>query len=229
LSLIEQMLALQETDRRIRELERLKSDIPARQESEKKRLEQHKADLNTAEELQKQRQASSRELDVEVQARHQRILKLRTQQMEIKTNREFRAIEDEIAAINAEISGIEDRELVLMQDIEDARSGVAASRGKLEREESAVRADISEWDARIRTIEGDLAELRRKRAGQTAGIDAERLSTYEAIFSRRDLALVPVVDGVCSGCHMNVPRYVVHDARKQAEMVRCTYCGRLLY
>jgi len=223
------MLAVQTTDCRIRELERLKSDIPARQKAETKKLEQHKADLKKAEEALKQKQASAKELDVEVQSRREKILKLRTQQMEIKTNKEFRAIEDEIAVIEGQISGIEDRELVLMQDIEDAKSGVTASREKLGREEDAVRAEIGKWGIKIKSIEDDLAGLKQKRAEQAVGIDRARMAAYEAIFARRDLAIVPVVEGVCGGCHMNVPRYLVHDARKQAEMVRCNYCGRLLY
>jgi predicted nucleic acid-binding Zn-ribbon protein len=223
------MLALQETDCRIRELERMKSDIPARQGKETLRLDEHKKKLAQSEDALKHKHAAARELDVEVQARREKIRKLRTQQFEIKTNKEFKVFEEEIATVNEQINGLEDRELVLMQEIEDARAAVERSRSELKKQEADVQADIEVWNGKLAEIGKELASLAGRRAEQVVGIDAGRLSAYETIFTRRDRAIVPVVDGVCSGCHMNVPRFIVHDARKQAEMVRCTYCGRLLY
>ena len=59
--------------------------------------------------------------------------------------------------------------------------------------------------------------------------DPEWLDRYDQVFGRKDKALVPIQDGVCSGCHMKLPPYIIHDAKKRAEMVSCEFCGRLLY
>ena len=63
--------------------------------------------------------------------------------------------------------------------------------------------------------------------------NAELLMHYQRVHSRRENALVAVVDGICGGCHMQLPPYVVHEIKKQAHtednVVSCDYCGRLLY
>ena len=49
------------------------------------------------------------------------------------------------------------------------------------------------------------------------------------IFPRKDRALVALEDGVCGGCHMQLPPYVVHATKKHSSIVLCEYCGRILY
>ena len=46
--------------------------------------------------------------------------------------------------------------------------------------------------------------------------------------AERDRALVNVENGTCTGCHMKLPPYLIHQARKQTEIVFCGYCGRML-
>ncbi|MBM4148354.1 MAG: hypothetical protein FJ224_04860 [Lentisphaerae bacterium] len=229
MSQIENLLSLQETDCRIRELERLQSDIPARKALEESRLDGHRAAVKAAEDYLKTKQAAVKDIEVDAGCLREKIKKLRMQQMDLKTNKEFKAIQDEISGIEAQINGLEDRELVLMQETEEAKTSVENSRSSLASEEAVIRKDIHTWEAKLVEIESEISKFKAEREQKAALIDPVWLSTYRTIFSRRDLALVPIEDGVCGGCHMKVPRFVVHDARKQAEMVKCSYCGRLVY
>ena len=89
MSNIERLLALQEHDSRIRGIKKELRDIPERKELEIERLSGHKAALADAESTMKTQQAIVKELELEITARHEKIAKLRQQQFDLKTNKEF--------------------------------------------------------------------------------------------------------------------------------------------
>ena len=230
LSEIEKLLVLQEHDVRIRQIERELRDIPERKKDEESRLATHKAEAAGAEEHQKGRQAAIKELELEVASRREKILKLRGQQMSLKTNKEFQAVDSEIRTVENEISELENKELELMALLEDANLALAARRKALTEEDAVVQRDVSAWDGRAKALEAELTGLRAKRTEAATHVrQTAWMGLYDRVFSRKDNALVPIENGVCGGCHMQLPPYVVHEMKKQDTLVTCNYCGRLLY
>lgn len=228
-SIIEQLLVVQEHDTRIRDIKQELRDIPARKAQEEERLKTHQDALGRAEERVKTKQAEIKDLELEVTSKREQITKLRQQQYELKTNKEFKAMETEIQGVEKEILGLEDKELVLMEELEAARSDVKERSGELEKEKAMVVADTQSLDERAEGIGGDLKELEQKRETLAAGTDKEWLVPYERLAGRKDPAVVELKDGICGGCHMKLPPSVGHATQKQTEPVTCDYCGRILY
>lgn len=229
MSEIDKLLALQEIDCLIRDMEQELKDIPERQELERQRLDEHQKEVDRAEENLRVKQAQLKELELEVDAQQEKITKLRQQQLEIKTNKEFKAIEHEIAGHGEAIKGLEDRELALMEEAELLQDSLKEKRADLTEEKSAVERDVSAWSGRSAELKANLESKRAERAAAAGGIDPEWLASYERIFERKDKALVALTDGFCGGCHMQQPPYVVHDTRKRDSIVLCGTCGRMLY
>lgn len=227
--MVEQVLALQELDIRIRELERELADIPARKKAEEERLRSHKEAVAGGENSLKQQQAGIRELELESASNKEKILKLRQQQMQVKTNKEFKAFEAEIATLESRIRGIEDKELVLMEQADAARGTVAEKKKSLETEQGALNVELMNWDARTAEVKGVLDGLRKERLSVVSHVAQDWLAVYERIFKRKDRAMVAVEDGICGGCHMKLPPYVIHTVRRKTGMVFCDFCGRMLY
>jgi len=229
-SVIDELLAVQERDLRILRIDKELEDIPARKENELTRLNEHKEALKAAEEALKLSQAKVKELELATSAKQEQIAKLRAQQLQLKTNREFKAMELEIKALEDAIRGVEDRELALMEEVESAVKDVAERRRDLEVEDAAVQEDITDLDERSATLASELEDERVAREVAASTVDSAWLGRYDSIFrSKQGNALVQVKNGVCGGCHMQLPPYVAHDARKQLAMVSCDFCGRLLY
>ncbi|MBM4144463.1 MAG: hypothetical protein FJ225_12855 [Lentisphaerae bacterium] len=226
---IGRLVAVQELDLRLRDLERELRDIPLRKEEEQARLAAHRQALEAARDKIKHAQAAIRQLDVETGSRREKIVKLRQQQLELKTNKEFQAMEGEIRAVERDIAGIEDRELTLMDDLETAKFEADESSRTLAAEEAEVSRDVSAWDERMRALETEIAGVRAAREQATQGVPADLLRNYERVLGRKTPALAPIEDGVCGGCHMKLPPYVLHDARRADGMVFCVFCGRLLH
>lgn len=227
---MEKLLILQDHDVRIREIERELKDIPERKREEDQRLAGHRAEVAAAEAEHKARQAAIKQFELEVQARREQILKLRRQQVDLKTNKEFAAIESEIKTIEQAIRAQEDSELELMGLVDEASRQLEARKLALVEEAKVVQKDVVVWDERATGLEGDLSEARAARAEAAKTItQSDWMAAYTRVFSRKDRAIVPLEDGVCGGCHMKLPPYVVHEANRRNSLVTCGYCGRMLY
>ena len=231
MSVIEKLLVVQELDCRLRDIEQALKDIPARQQLEVSRLDEHKQSVHQGEERLKAAQADVHRIELEIETLRGKVMKLRQQQPELKTNKEFKAMETEIAGAEAEISKAEDRELVVMESVERARQELVVQHQDLKREEEAVQADVKQLTARAEELNRDLAKYRAERVIAASDVDANWLTHYDRVFQRRrDKALVPVDGGVCGGCHMKLTPTLSHASRrKDAVMVVCEFCGRLLY
>ena len=229
MSIIEQLLVVQEHDTRIRDIKKELKDIPARKAQEEERLKVHQAALAKAEDNVKGKQAEIKELELEVNSRREQIRKLRQQQYELKTNKEFKTMEAEIQGVEKDILGLEDKELVLMEELEAGKRDVQERKAELAKEKSMVESDTKLLDERAAGIGGDLKQLEEKREVFAAETDKEWLTPYERLAGRKDPAIVELKDGICGGCHMKLPPSVGHATKKQIAPITCDYCGRLLY
>ncbi len=227
---IERLLEVQDQDLIILRIETELADIPARKAREWERLQSHKSALQEAEAGVQASQAELHQHELEVQAKKEQIAKLRTQQMSLKTNKEFKAMSDEIEALERSIRRDEDQEIAIMEKIEASKGAMGEQQAALDAEQKEVDEDVKVFDARAQELQQELDGLRAKREELVDGIDADWLQRYEAILQRRrGAAIVSCANGVCGGCHMAVPPYQQHEARKQLEMVICGYCGRMLH
>ncbi len=227
---IEKLLVLQDRDRKIRSLTQETVDIPARKKLIDDRMRGHRDAVAKIHDDMKRNMADTNEVELEITSRRQKILKLRDQQGQIKTNQEYRAIENEIATIQQQIRETEDREIVLMEAAEALRTQLALAEQTQKREQSSVESDMQSLDARLANIEAEISQVKAEREKILPDIDAGWLARYQRIFENKgDFAMAPVEGGSCGGCHMRLPPQQVHLARRGTDMVPCSFCGRLLY
>lgn len=230
MNVIEKLLAVQKHDCTIRELEKESRDVPKRKKDEQQRLKEHKEALAKAEEALKLKLAETKKFEIEGEARKEKISKLKTQQLEVKTNKEYSTIQSEIKTIQDGISKLEDEQLVVMEEVEKARNEVQQKKDALSEEEKAVLKDVELLDKRLLDIGRELAAIKEVRTAEARDVDGKWLTQYERIFSRKDKGLVQIEEGVCGGCHMALPPAVIHRAKRMdSNMVICDFCGRLLY
>ena len=145
--------------------------------------------------------------------------------------KELQALQDEIAALRRRISGLEDQELELMEQVEpiDARlAALAVRRDELDQQAVALTAALAEAEA----------DLDRERAGVVArrdelvgGIDPAALQEYDEVRARLGgVAVARLEHGSCGACHMKLS--AVENDRilhlSPDEPVRCEDCGRFL-
>lgn len=227
---IEQLLVIQDLDKRLAQLRREKKDLPERVAMIEARLNAHRESLKAAQEEIKRAMAAMKQIEMEIEAAQQKIQRFREQEMQIKNNEEYRALEHEIAVVQQKIRSLEDDELTWMEKMETLKASVKDREKDLQQEERRVEEDKGLLKSRAETVDAEITDLERKRNGLAQNVDSTWLSRYERVFRRwGDFAVVPVENGACGGCHMKLTPQIVHDAKKADTIVVCSYCNRMLY
>lgn len=235
---VQKLLAVQECDLRIHGIERMLRDIPVRQKSEAERLVQREHAVVDGDKLLKEAQSRVKQLELDVEARRERVRKLRQQQMEVKSNKEFASIEAEIKQAEADTRLIEDQELTAMEAVEAVRRSVTNDKDKLKTEEGSVQTEVRDLEKQADELRQALEQTIARRKELAPTVDHDLMVAYERLFLNRkkkcrtgDLGatLVPIIDATCGGCHMKLPPDKYHSTKKIGSITTCDWCFRLLY
>jgi len=228
---LEPIVALQKKDRKLIKIMREIRDIPQRKSDIEAQLSGSKKKLETALESKKHTEARLKDVELEIEACKEKVTKYKTQQMEAKTNDQYRAFVKEIGVVEAEIKELEDKDIKLMEDLEQGKAIVAECEERLNTEKAGIADELAELDARTADLMERLESLKEDRARAAALCDKPLLQKYTRIMNnKKDFAVVMVESGGhCGGCHMKLPPQVIHDARNPTKIVGCNFCGRIVY
>ena len=228
---LESIYALQKKDRRLIKLMREIRDIPQRKSDIEAQLAGSAQKLETATDSRMHTEASLKELELEVESLKEKIIKYKQQQMEAKTNDQYRAFVKEIGTVEREISAFEDKEIALMEDLEKGKVIIGECEEKLGGEKEGIAGELAELDGRSAELAEQFERLKTDRARAAEQCDKAILQKYVRIMNnKRDFAVVMVdPGGHCGGCHMKMPPQVVNDARNPTKIVACNFCGRIVY
>lgn len=224
------LINLQEIDGEIYALDQEKGRMPAHLKSIDDNLESKKTGIKQAEENLKVAQLKLKEKEGSLQQKEEQVKKLQTQLYTLKTNKEYSAMLGEIGGVKADNSLIEEDIIRFMDDIEAARKKIAQEKEIFKSEEALAQKEKERIDAKLKDIEGKLAEFHQKRGLITPGIDKKLLARYDRILKNKEgLAMVHIEGSSCGGCHMNLPPQVISDVKLREDVVICDSCLRMLY
>jgi predicted nucleic acid-binding Zn-ribbon protein len=226
---LEALLVLQEKDRKISKLKREIRDIPSRKADVETQLDHAKAKLAEAREAQMKVESDLKQLEIEVESHREKIVRYKQQQMDAKTNDQYRALLHEVAAEEKGISELEDREIELMEQLEGSKKSIEERTADMKEEEEGIREEQEMLVERLAEVEEDLEAMIVGRERTVSNVDASLVGKYERLFANKgDFAVVRVENSHCKGCNMRLPPQVVNDALNPDKLVICNYCGRML-
>ena len=229
MSIVQPLLILQEIDTRIRALQQEAQDIPLRKELEKKRLAGAQEALTAAQSVLKSVHARVNEAELEVKSRRDKINTLRGQQLTLKTNKEFAAMNLEIATIEGQIDTFETRQVSALDALVPARASVSDCEKRLQDDKSVVDGYVKELDARLAVVQAELKQVEADRTDALQAVPAAFALTYSRLLQRRWPPVVALEGNSCGGCHLTQPPSVAHVVRRNNSLVVCQMCGRILY
>ena len=158
------------------------------------------------------------------------VSKKQSQLLQIKTNKEYVAMQKEIEGLKADNSVLEDSLLASMDTIDALKQEVEKEKQNLALEEKKFKEESAKVDQEVKEIDQKLSSFDVQRKEIAALIDKTLLAQYERILKAKEgLALVPAVGESCGGCHQIVPPQMVNEVRMKDRIVTCQFCARLLY
>jgi len=227
---VEQLLVLQDRDMRLAQLKAELARLPVERETAAERLTTESGKLAGLRDRLRHLEADRKKLEIDADSRRAQVDKYRVQLNQIKSNTEYQALLKEIARAEEAIREVEDRELELMEEAEQTRPAVKQEQDFLQEVTAKVETQQGELQRRETLIRQELGTLQVERAELAEQVEEGVRGRYERLLrSKGDAALVPVRNGNCGGCHLNLPPQVAHDAKTGGELTSCDYCGRILY
>lgn len=235
MSLLDQLLVVQEHDTAIRQLLHRRETLPER------------AALTAAEQTIVSVDAASAPVQTERDdvAQKQSLIEDEVSLVEAKITREdaklysgevtgmkeLTALQDEIASLKRRQRDLEDRVIELMETAEPLDEHLAS----FAEQRSAAEARMAEISQAITVAEAEIdveveRELRERTAAAGA-IDAELLTQYDAIRERAGgIGVARFTNGLCEGCHLTMSAMETDRIKKAPadELVQCESCERLL-
>ena len=230
LEAIEKLLALQDKDQRLRSLRQELQAIPADIATKEKLIADSASRLEQARTRAKVIEVEKKTLQVEASSKREQIARYKTQQMQTRKNEEFTALAHEIAGAEKVVSGIEDKELTLMEEAENLRPQIAAAEKIYAEEKARYDGQINVLREKSTNLKARIADLEQLRPAAIEGIDEDLLERYERLFQNKNAqAVVALEHEVCMGCHMKVTSQTGLALRADKTIVSCPQCGRLLH
>jgi predicted nucleic acid-binding Zn-ribbon protein len=230
LDVIEKLLVLQDRDRKIRRVRTELSGIEPQRHSMKEKAAGAKAGVERAKQRGNEIETKRKQLELEVESKKGLIEKYGHQQFQTKKNDEYQALAKEIVMCKEAITRIEDQEIELMEQGEQAAKELAEAARALKEALALVDREVAALNASEENLRKDLEKLESNRHELAAALDESVLGRYERIMkSRGDSAVVGIEHSVCGGCHMKLPAQSVLHCRAQTELTTCNNCGRILY
>jgi predicted nucleic acid-binding Zn-ribbon protein len=227
---VEKLLLVQDRDRRIAQLKMERMRIPEQVAAAEQRLKAESARLDGLRDEAKHIEAERKKWEIDAESKRTQIAKYRMQLSQIKSNTEYQALLKEIARVEREIDEIETHELEVMEKSDQLQPSVKTEQVTLKEITAKVEAERADLQKRIAIIDQDLKQVLAERQQLVQEIDPDALNRYERLMrSKNDFAVVPIRNGNCGGCHLNIPPQLVHTAKHGTELTSCDYCGRILY
>ena len=158
-------------------------------------------------------------------------LRDRSQRMNrVRTERELRANEGEVADLRDQIGELEEAQLGVMQRVEEIEGRLEVLRTEQKQLEEADHRQVSEEAERVEALRRELADAQEERSSIADQLEARIRQRYEQVFKRRGgYAVVEVRGGSCAGCHMHIPPQTVIEIMKSGALRVCPSCQRILY
>lgn len=227
---IDRLAALQDLDRRLKERRDRMTALAGEAdgfELELERKRQTVATLGTERDGLEQRRA---EMDRQLELRGGKIRDNRMRMNRIKNSTELLALQREIDLSKEANAQVEEELLQVMETLENLAAQLAEAEEALRTIEAQAAGAVAERRAEAAALRQEVEAETGARDALASGMDPRLRSKYELIFDRRGgTAVVAAVDGICTGCRMQIPPQFYNELLKYRDIRQCPNCHRILF
>ncbi len=224
------LVHLQEVDSQIYALNQEKQAKPQEIKAIEEQFQAKKQNLAALEKSSLDLQKQKKDGEGELAAKEESAKKLQGQLFQLKTNKEYQTMLQQITDSKADGSVIEEKILEIMVKLDKLKVNIEAEKKKLQEEEEFFNGEKAKVQMRIKEIDEKNAQLDGQRKQIIPGIDKNIISQYERVLaSRNGLAITTAKNNSCQGCNMYVPPQVINLIKMYEKIITCEMCNRILY
>ncbi len=221
--------ALQSIDIELRELEANLEEYPKIISNLEQELTQAKDSIEAQKSLITEQKTTKSRLELEISNNEETIKKSEEKLFEIKTHKEYEALQKEIAETKRITAGLEDELLQSMEQIEKLETEIAELEESLQEKESNYTEEISDYKQKIDDLRAVYEPKKEEHEKIVTQVKPDILPIYEKVSKRNGIALAEAKDEVCTGCNMNIPPQLFNEVLTLTRIIQCPNCKKILF
>jgi hypothetical protein len=227
---LQHLVRLQQLDTDIESARRRIDDIPRIQQALDERLAEQREAMAAIKQRLADSQTARRDIEKEVASIQSRLSKYKDQLMEVKTNKEYQAMQKEIATAEEAVRSHEDRILDRMEEADTLARDLKAAEVELTRQEAEIVKERQGLDEEAVTLgrQADQASAARISLARELSPTALRLFEHVAR-QRKGLAVAEARNGHCMVCQVRIRPQIYNEVRRNESLIQCDSCLRILY
>lgn len=227
---LERLIRLQQLDATGDAARRQSGEQPEKERALQARLDEAQGLVDAARARLTDSQTQRRAIEKDLALIQGRLSKFKDQLMEVKTNREYQAMQKEIEVAQAEVKTMEDQILERMLEADGLTAAVKEAERTLAAEQSAVAGERRALEAEAAALARDAEAAAAARRDLAAEVEPRLLAVYDQVARmRKGVAMAEAKDGHCTICHVRLRPQVFNDIRRNHSIIQCDSCQRILY
>lgn len=195
------------------------------------RLLEAKEALESVKEQLKKSNDRRRELEKDAALYQGRLTRFKDQLSAVKTNREYQAMQHEIATAQSDLGAVEEKVLEQMIAADDLNAAAKKGEAALAAQSKEIEAERKALNDELAATETSLKQSTEARAALLKALEPRLVALFEQVAkARKGVAICSATrDGSCSVCHVRLRPSVFQQVRHNDAIVQCESCQRVLY
>ncbi|MCC6712960.1 MAG: hypothetical protein IT344_06310 [Candidatus Dadabacteria bacterium] len=220
---------LRRIDLELSKLEQNLNDYPEKISDFESELETAKARLESLHGENQTLQKNKAGLELEISSNEDLIKKAEQKLFEIKTHKEYEALQKEIADTKRRNAELEDKVLEHMTRLEQVEAEIAAGREDLAAKEAEYGEKINSYKEKLEEIRSLYEPKKEEKEKIASRISPELIPIYKKIGKRNGGVIALAKAEVCTGCNMKIPSQLFNEVLTHTRFIQCPNCQKILY
>ncbi|GAA1976410.1 C4-type zinc ribbon domain-containing protein [Nocardioides panacihumi] len=144
--------------------------------------------------------------------------------------KDLERMQHELATLDRRIGVLEDEELEVMEQLEEAQQALAALEAELAGYDERLAALAASRDEKVGGLDAQLAEVVAERPAAVEGMPADLLALYDKLRASKGIGAAELRARRCGGCQLELDTAELSRIKTlpSNEVVRCEECSRIL-
>ena len=227
---LEGLYGLQEVDSQIDKLKILRGELPLEVEDLESEIEKLNEHLSNQTDVDSELNNAVSQQEQKIEDANVLIEKYNKQQMKVRNNREFDAINKELEFQGLEIELANKKIKGIGSDLEENSEKIKLIKAKIRTKKKHLKNKKSELDVIIKSTEKEEDKLNSKKKKLQKNIEERLLNAYDNLrmVSKNGLAVVKVERDACGGCFSSITSQHHLNIKLRKDILFCENCGRIL-
>jgi predicted nucleic acid-binding Zn-ribbon protein len=209
----------EEKDRYPKEMKKLDE----KQKIERERIQKEKEKIESLEKIRRQKEGH---LNLE----QEKIKRAEGRMPEVKTNKEYQALLNEIDVVKEAKSRMEEEILQVMDEIDELKKDLSKREKEMGVTLEKIEGEQKKLQEKMAHDEKAWNQQMERREVLSKQIESKLFKLYNTLKEKRQgVGVVSAKNETCQGCFVHVPPQLFIEVQKNNALVRCPNCNRILY